>query len=321
MKSKSKHSWSEEETRCFLALWSSDEVQEKLEGATRTKPVFKNIQREMAAAGYQRSLDQLINKLKKLKVEYRNQRMEPRRSGSGRPKRSPYFDLLHSVLGDRPAKQARWSLKSPTALLESMVDGSSVQTPDPDPDTRLCSWSDTEVQALLTLWASPEVQQELIFSMRNEKVYTYLSAKLTSLGFNKEPKKCREKIKKLKQLYKRIKNGHHVGGSGSVWFSIMDEVLGSQTAAVKHSETADPSSTESSLPTQSVLLDVNTDDESLWLPDEIQVLMTLWAQPNIQELLLTSAANNGVFTYLSSELALVGFTKTSHQCSLKCPLP
>ncbi|XP_035813131.2 uncharacterized protein LOC111581860 isoform X1 [Amphiprion ocellaris] len=317
MKSKSKHSWSEEETRCFLALWSSDEVQEKLEGATRTKPVFKNIQREMAAAGYQRSLDQLINKLKKLKVEYRNQRMEPRRSGSGRPKRSPYFDLLHSVLGDRPAKQARWSLKSPTALLESMVDGSSVQTPDPDPDTRLCSWSDTEVQALLTLWASPEVQQELIFSMRNEKVYTYLSAKLTSLGFNKEPKKCREKIKKLKQLYKRIKNGHHVGGSGSVWFSIMDEVLGSQTAAVKHSETADPSSTESSLPTQSVLLDVNTDDESLWLPDEIQVLMTLWAQPNIQELLLTSAANNGVFTYLSSELALVGFTKTSHQCSLK----
>ncbi|XP_051803444.1 uncharacterized protein LOC110967438 isoform X5 [Acanthochromis polyacanthus] len=184
-------------------------------------------------------------------------------------------------------------------------------------DTTLCCWSNTEVQALLTFWASPKVQKELLLNVRNNRVYTYLSAKLTSLGFNKAPKKCREKIKKLKQEYKRIKNGHHMGGSSSVWFSIMDEVLSSQTAAVKHSETADSSSTESSLPTQSVPVDVNTDDESQWLPDEIQVLMTLWSQPNIQKRLLTSTDKNEVFTYLSSELALVGFTKTPHQCSLK----
>lgn len=57
--------------------------------------------------------------------------------------------------------------------------------------------------------------------------------------------------------------------------------------------------------------------ESQWLPDEVQVLMTLWAQPNIQKLLLTTAANNQVFTYLSNELALVGFKKKPHQCNLK----
>uniref|UniRef100_A0A3B5AVU8 Uncharacterized protein n=1 Tax=Stegastes partitus TaxID=144197 RepID=A0A3B5AVU8_9TELE len=184
-------------------------------------------------------------------------------------------------------------------------------------DTPLCCWSNREVQALLTLWANPTVQQELLLNVRNNKVYTCLSAKLASLGFNKAPKKCREKIKKLKQEYKRIKNGHHMGGSSSVWFAIMDEVLSSQPAAVKHSETADPSSTEPSLPTESVVLDVDTDDELQWLPDEIQVLMTLWAQPNIQKQLLTSATDNQVFTYLSSELALVGFNKTPHQCSLK----
>uniref|UniRef100_A0A3Q1G8Z1 Myb/SANT-like DNA-binding domain-containing protein n=1 Tax=Acanthochromis polyacanthus TaxID=80966 RepID=A0A3Q1G8Z1_9TELE len=110
-----------------------------------------------------------------------------------------------------------------------------------------------------------EVQQELVFNMRNKKVYIDLSSKLRSLGFNKEPKQCREKIKKLKQFYKRIKNGDHVGGSSSVWFSIMDEVLSSQTAAVKHSETADSSSTESSLPTQSVPVDVNTDGEFVFV--------------------------------------------------------
>lgn len=45
--------------------------------------------------------------------------------------------------------------------------------------------------------------------------------------------------------------------------------------------------------------------------------MTLWAQPNIQEQLLTTATTNQVFTYLSGELALVGFNKTPHQCSHK----
>lgn len=58
-------------------------------------------------------------------------------------------------------------------------------------------------------------------------------------------------------------------------------------------------------------------DETQWLPDEVQVLMTLWAQPNIQKQLLTTATNHQVFTYLSGELALVGFNKTPHQCSLK----
>ncbi|XP_045927797.1 uncharacterized protein LOC123984749 isoform X2 [Micropterus dolomieu] len=45
--------------------------------------------------------------------------------------------------------------------------------------------------------------------------------------------------------------------------------------------------------------------------------MTLWAQPNIQRQLLTTATNNQVFKYLSSELKSVGFNKSPHQCFLK----
>ncbi|CAK6978286.1 uncharacterized protein LOC114468223 [Scomber scombrus] len=71
---KTKQQWSEEETQCFLVLWSSAEVQTKLDGACRTKPVFENIKQGMAEAGYQRSVDQLINKLKKLKKDYRDQK-------------------------------------------------------------------------------------------------------------------------------------------------------------------------------------------------------------------------------------------------------
>ncbi|XP_036978107.1 uncharacterized protein LOC119032725 isoform X1 [Acanthopagrus latus] len=314
METNSKYHWSEEETACFLSLWSSTEVQNKLEGTTRTKPVFEQIQREMAAAGYNRTTEQISNKLKKLKMEYRDQKKGPRR------RRNPHFEILESVLGTRSACQQTGPLYPETAMFEVTVDYPTdnmlVQSSTLS-DAPLCSWSSAEVQALVTLWADPSVQEELLLSTRNTRVYTHLSDKLASLGFNKAPNKCREKIKKLKQEYKRIKNGQQEGGRTnirtSVWFAIMDDVLSSKAVEEQCSETTQPSLLSQ---TQSVM-DVDSGDGTQWLPDEVQVLLTLWAQPNIQQQLLTTATNNDVFDYLSSELAFVGFNKTAQQCSLK----
>ena len=98
---------------------------------------------------------------------------------------------------------------------------------------------------MLTLWANPAVQEELLLNVRNNQVYTDLSAKLASLGFNKTPRKCREKIKKLKSEYKRVKSSRHRGGGissrTSVWYAIMDEVLSSKAAAARRSETTEAS--------------------------------------------------------------------------------
>nr|XP_029135214.1 uncharacterized protein LOC109991696 isoform X2 [Labrus bergylta] len=173
-------------------------------------------------------------------------------------------------------------------------------------------WSKREVQTLLTLWANPAVQGELLLNVRNNQVYARLSAALESLGFSKTPQKCREKIKKLKQDYRRTKNSEQQR-SRTMWFSIIDDVLGSNAAAPRRSET-----TALSLPSPlNPLMDVTAEDETPWLPDEVQVLMTLWAQPNIQKQLLHTATKTEVFKYLSSELAMVGFNKTAHQCSMK----
>ena len=131
MDAKTKSQWTVEETTCLLGFWSSAEVQKKLEGATRTKVVFEQLQREMAAAGYERSAEQIINKLKKLKKDFRDQKKDLGRSGNGRPKKGPHFDVLDSVLGDRPACQITGALNSATAMLESMVDESLIEsTPD-----------------------------------------------------------------------------------------------------------------------------------------------------------------------------------------------
>ncbi|GAA6098715.1 uncharacterized protein LOC113637542 [Tachysurus ichikawai] len=48
---KTNKQWSVDEINCLLALWSSAEVQKKLDGASRTKPVLQQIQHEMAAGG------------------------------------------------------------------------------------------------------------------------------------------------------------------------------------------------------------------------------------------------------------------------------
>ena len=131
MDAKTKSQWTVEETTCLLGFWSSAEVQKKLEGATRTKVVFEQLQREIAAAGYDRSAEQIINKLKKLKKDFRDQKKDLGRSGNGRPKKGPHFDVIDLVLGDRPACQITGALNSATAMQESMVDESLIQsTPD-----------------------------------------------------------------------------------------------------------------------------------------------------------------------------------------------
>uniref|UniRef100_A0A3B5AY44 Myb/SANT-like DNA-binding domain-containing protein n=1 Tax=Stegastes partitus TaxID=144197 RepID=A0A3B5AY44_9TELE len=119
MESKQKH-WTDEDTQCFLALWSSAEVQAKFQGAFRTRRIFQYIQRDIAAVNYKLNLEQLLNKMQKcLKRELGH-------SGSGWSRRIPRFILLHAMLGDQPANQAMGALNSATAMLESLVDESTV---------------------------------------------------------------------------------------------------------------------------------------------------------------------------------------------------
>uniref|UniRef100_A0A1A7Z2Q0 Wu:fc32g12 n=1 Tax=Iconisemion striatum TaxID=60296 RepID=A0A1A7Z2Q0_9TELE len=116
--------WTDEETQCFLALWSSSDVQKKFEGATQTQLMFEYLQREMSAAGYHKSVDQLTNKLKTLKKDFRDHKRELGRIGHWSPQRNTYFEILNSVMGDEPEDQGVEALNPNTAtsILLAMVD-------------------------------------------------------------------------------------------------------------------------------------------------------------------------------------------------------
>uniref|UniRef100_A0A4W5Q6A7 Uncharacterized protein n=1 Tax=Hucho hucho TaxID=62062 RepID=A0A4W5Q6A7_9TELE len=136
-------------------------------------------------------------------------------------------DEVHGFLGHRLGTSATM-INSSTMLLESTDSPLEVEHYD---ESR-ASWSAEEVHALLTLWADGSVQEQLLSTVRNKRVFTKLSSELAALGSTKTSKQCREKIKKLKQEYKKIKNDTSKNSSnirGRRWFAIMDAVLTQQT--------------------------------------------------------------------------------------------
>ncbi|XP_061736425.1 uncharacterized protein LOC133538720 isoform X1 [Nerophis ophidion] len=96
--------WTAEETHYLLYIWTSAEVQSELETATRTRPVLERIREEMAEAGFVRTFDQINNKLKKLKKDYRDHKkgLCRQRSAGGK---MLFFKQLNSVLGTRKTCQ------------------------------------------------------------------------------------------------------------------------------------------------------------------------------------------------------------------------
>ncbi|XP_063043377.1 uncharacterized protein LOC134437775 [Engraulis encrasicolus] len=111
---KSNVSWSIEEMNALIGIWASTEIQEKLEGAVRKAKIYEEIRVELAGVGFHRTVDQITNKLKKIKKEYRDYNADMARSGAGRSKIKSGINvtLLENVMGRRPANRLDGALNS-----------------------------------------------------------------------------------------------------------------------------------------------------------------------------------------------------------------
>lgn len=114
--------WSSEETSVLLAIWSSTEIQKKLESTTRKKIVYDEISQEMLNGGFSRSTEQIINKLKKLRKEYRDLKRQPGKGDNGQIQKTFDHGLMESVLEHRADSQLTAALNPATATLEKNAD-------------------------------------------------------------------------------------------------------------------------------------------------------------------------------------------------------
>ena len=92
------------------------------------------------------------------------------------------------------------------------------------------NWTREEVFKLISIWSDATIQEQLEGCRRNSQVYKKISDELHSAGFARMLEQCREKIKKLKAEYKKIKYKRDETGQGRYpeweYFDALNEVLG-----------------------------------------------------------------------------------------------
>lgn len=90
------------------------------------------------------------------------------------------------------------------------------------------NWTDPEIVELLQLWSDESVQIELESSLRNQRVFDRIANILREKGIYRTGDQCREKIKKMKLEYRRIKDNHKM--RSWKFYDVMDRVLANRPA-------------------------------------------------------------------------------------------
>ncbi|XP_026884466.2 1-aminocyclopropane-1-carboxylate synthase-like protein 1 [Electrophorus electricus] len=95
------------------------------------------------------------------------------------------------------------------------------------------NWSEPEVVELLQLWSDEAVQNELESCLRNQHVFNRIAVALHGRGIYRTGDQCREKIKKLKLEYRRIKENQKTLRGGRAWkfYEVIDRVLSNRATS------------------------------------------------------------------------------------------
>ena len=129
----------------------------------------------------------------------------------------------------------------------------------------IVNWSWEETFKLISLWSEDNIQEQLEGCRRNSSVFRKIADGLREAGFSRTLEQCREKIKKLKTEYKKIRDKRETTGQGRYpeweYFDAINEVLGP-----KHS-TEPPVLVESFSESQNVN-DIGSDDETQGMSGE-----------------------------------------------------
>ena len=96
------------------------------------------------------------------------------------------------------------------------------------------SWCKEETLKLIEIWGNDAIQAQLEGCKRNQEVFGKIAAELLEAGFERSAQQCRDKIKKLKVEYRKIKDKRKKTGEGRYpewnYFDALDAILGHKPA-------------------------------------------------------------------------------------------
>jgi len=102
----------------------------------------------------------------------------------------------------------------------------------------MATWTKRETLKLIQLWSSEDIQTQLEGCKRNKLVFERIASEMRKEGFERMFQQCREKTKKLRQEYKKIKDKLRETGqegrqyliSKFEYFEVLDKIFGNKPA-------------------------------------------------------------------------------------------
>ena len=88
-------------------------------------------------------------------------------------------------------------------------------------------------EALRELWGEDSIQAELEGCKRNKAVYEKIARDMVAAGYDRNAVQCRDKMKKLRAEYRKIKDKNKQSGRSRntmKYFDKLDEILGHKPA-------------------------------------------------------------------------------------------
>ena len=90
----------------------------------------------------------------------------------------------------------------------------------------MATWSKEETLKLIEIWGDDRIQSQLEGVHRNQDVFNKIAREMGESGFDRTFQQCRDKLKKLKSEYRKLKDKQGKTGAGRIkdwdYFDPMD---------------------------------------------------------------------------------------------------
>ncbi|XP_072311277.1 uncharacterized protein [Eucyclogobius newberryi] len=220
-----KATWSDQETRLLLKIWGEDRIQHALKGSLKNRHVYDHISTTLSERGFTRSADQCYTRIKRLKAGYHHEKADFR-----------YYKELEEVLHKQPKANTSFEdIPLPELSLPDLTFSDISFIEDPEPNKGVWSvdgakviWNDRETRALLDIWASEAVQQNLKGSTKNKHIFEQIAKAMQSQGYMRSADQCQSRIKRLRAGFKGALDGRKGGRQETKFFSHLMRAFGNK---------------------------------------------------------------------------------------------
>ncbi|XP_038594975.1 uncharacterized protein zgc:113263 [Micropterus salmoides] len=210
--------WSDQETRTLLEIWGEDNVQLTLRGCLKNRHVFVYISDKMSDRGFIRTSEQCYSRIKRLKHGFLHEKEEFK-----------FFSEMDEIFRKELKVDSSDADTSVADELDDfpLVPGQKKGTHWVADSSKL-PWSDGETEALLDIWGSEEIQENLKGCTKNKHIFIQISEVMASQGYMRTPEQCQTRIKRLRVNFRHFLEGRKGDKQECKFFDQLVHIFGSK---------------------------------------------------------------------------------------------